>query len=323
MIFVTGGTGLLGSYLLRDLVARGKKVSALYRTEIPSHDYAKAVNWIQGDILDVVLLEEIMQQVQQVYHCAGIVSFNPAKKYQMLKVNAEGTANVVNACLKAGIQKLIHVSSVSALGRRREGAIVTEETKWDEEKNNSSYGQSKYFAELEVWRGIGEGLNAVIVNPTIILGAGNWQDGSSAMFRNAWNEFPWYTEGVSGFVDAADVTNAMINLMESDITNERFIITAENWPFKKVFASMAAAFGKKPPYKKAPPYMIALLWRMEKIRKFITGGEPLLTKETVNTAQVKVNFDNGKLLYWLPGFRYKPLQQTIEECCRLYTAAMQ
>mgnify|MGYP001040057353 CR=1 FL=1 len=318
MIFVTGGTGLLGSYLLRELVARGQKVSALYRKEVPQASYSNQVQWIQGDIHDIVLLEEIMRQVKQVYHCAATVSFNPKKKYELLKVNAEGTANIVNAALKADIQKMVHVSSVSVMGRKRDGMQVTEETKWEEESNNSNYGRSKYFAELEVWRGISEGLNAVIVNPTFILGAGNWETGSSGIFKKAWKQFPWYTEGISGFVDAADVAKAMIMLMESDITNERFIVSAENWPFKKVFTEMAIAFGKNPPHKKAAPYIAGLLWRIEKIRSLFTGSEPLLTKAAADTARRKVYFDSSKLLGALPHFTYKPLQQTIEEYCNAY-----
>lgn len=318
MVFVTGGTGLLGSYLLRELVARGKKVSALYRKDIPQTTYSNQVQWIQGDIHDVVLLEEAMQSAKEVYHCAAMVSFHPKNKYQLLKVNAEGTANMVNAALKAGVQKLVHVSSVSALGRKRDGMEVTEETRWEEESNNSGYGRSKYFAEVEVWRGISEGLNAVIINPTLILGAGNWEEGSSALFKKAWNEFPWYTEGISGFVDADDVAKAMIMLMESDISNERFIISAENRPFREVFTAMATAFDKRPPHKKASPYMAGLLWRIEKVRGLFTGKEPLLTREAADTARRKVYFNSSKLLKALPGFFYKPLQQTIEECCDEY-----
>lgn len=319
MIFVTGGTGLLGSYLLRDLVARGQAVSALYRTSIPDEPFAKSVNWIQGDILDVVLLEEIMQQVKQVYHCAAIVSFNPAKKYEMLKINAEGTANVVNAALVSGVQKLVHVSSVAALGRNAQGTHTSETDPWDEEKNKSAYGRSKYFAELEVWRGVSEGLDAVIVNPSTILGVGKWEkDGSAAIFRKAWEEFPWYTDGAGGFVDVADVAKAMIQLMESDITGEKFIINGENRAYKDVFTDMAKAFGKKPPHKKAPPFMIQLLWRLEKLRSLFTSKDPLITKETASTAQRKTFFDNTKLLRFLPGFQYKPLQQTIENYCETY-----
>lgn len=319
MIFVTGGTGLLGSYLLRDLAARGQEVCALYRSNIPDEPYAKAVHWIQGDILDVVLLEEIMQKVKQVYHCAAVVSFNPAKKYEMLKINAEGTANVVNAALAGGVEKLVHVSSVSALGRNETGTPISEEDKWDEEKSKSAYGKSKYFAELEVWRAVSEGLNAVIVNPSTILGVGKWEkDGSSAIFKKAYEEFPWYTDGITGFVDVADVAKAMIQLMESDISGQRFIVSAENVAFKDVFTGMAGAFNRKPPYKKAPAFMIKLLWRLEKLRSFFSSKDPLITKETAGSAQRKTYYNNSKLLKSLPGFQYKSLQKTIKEYCEAY-----
>lgn len=319
MVLVTGGTGLLGSYLLRELVKRGKKVSALYRSTIPTDDYAGSVQWIKGDILDPVLLEEAMKPAEEVYHCAAIVSFNQARKYEMLKVNAEGTANVVNAALRTGIRKLVHVGSVSALGRNKEGIPVSENDKWNEEdKKNSNYGRSKYFAELEVWRGVSEGLNAVVVNPSTILGVGNWDDGSSALFKKAWEEFAWYSDGSAGFVDVTDVAKAMIALMESDIRGEKFIVSAENLPFKTVFTKMARAFGKKPPYKKAPASMIRLLSIIERWRCFLTRQEPLITKETANTAQRKTEYDHSKLLRFLPDFVYKPLDQTIMEYCAAY-----
>ena len=318
MILVTGGTGLLGSYLLRDLVARGEKVRALYRTEIPSADWAASIEWIRGDILDPVLLAESMHNVQEVYHCAAVVSFSPRKKREMMKVNVEGTANIVNAALENGMPRLLHVSSVSALGRKYNGELVSETSKWEEAKDYSHYGRSKFFAEMEVWRAVSEGLNAVIINPSLILGAGYWNDGSSAIFKKAWEEFPWYTDGGGGFVDVKDVVKAMIALMNTNITGERFIINSENWPFRKLFTQMALAFGKKPPYKKAPPTIIEMLWRIEKARSFFTGQDPLITKETAQIAQRNAIYDNSKLLKFLPDFRYSPVQQTIETHCREY-----
>ncbi|MBS1748827.1 MAG: NAD-dependent epimerase/dehydratase family protein [Bacteroidetes bacterium] len=320
MILVTGGTGLLGSYLLRDLVARGENVRALYRTSIPQAKWAGSIEWIRGDILDPFLLAESMRHVQEVYHCAAVVSFNPGKKREMMKVNVEGTSNIVNAALENGMPRLIHVSSVSALGRKYNDELVSETSKWEEAKDYSQYGRSKYLAEMEVWRGISEGLPAVIVNPSLILGAGDWNNGSSAIFKKAWEEFPWYTEGGGGVVDVKDVVSAMSTLMKSDISGERFIINAENWPFRKLFTQMAEAFGKKPPYKKAPPAIVALLWRLEKARSFFTGQDPVITKETALSAQRNVFYDNSKLLKFLPEFRYTPVQQTIETHCRVYAA---
>lgn len=318
--FITGASGLVGTYLIRQLLSEGKPVVALYRTHKGglTETEAAQVEWVQGDIFDVGLLQETMAGCSTVYHCAGLVSFSPARAEDLMHINVEGTANVVNAALESGIEKLVHVSSVAALGRKRNNQVVDENVRWDDAANPSVYGKSKYLGELEVWRAVAEGLNAVIVNPVIILGKGNWETGSSATFRNAFNEFPWYTEGVSGFVDAEDVARVMIMLMESQVTAERFVLSADNWSYRKLFTTMAEMFGKKPPHRKVQPWMASIVWRLEKIKGIFTGKEPLLTRETADTAQQVVHFDNSKILKALPGFKFRPLDETIREACRYY-----
>lgn len=316
MILVTGATGLVGSHLVAQLVNDGKKVKALYRSAIPAIEGADQVEWVKGDILDVVVLEEAMVNVQQVYHCAAIVSFHPGKKAIMHQTNIEGTANVVNACLSAGVHKLLFVSSVAALGRIRENEKINETMNWTDETSNSEYGKSKYLAEIEVWRGIGEGLNAVIVNPALILGAGDWSKGSSELFKSAYDEFPWYTEGVSGFVDVADVVRAMKLLMDtSNISAERFILCAENLPYKEVFTRMAKNFHKKPPPRKVTPLLAAIVWRLEAVKGLFTGKAPMLTKETAKTALAKVYFDNSKLQRYFLNFAYTPVTESLQRIC--------
>ncbi len=264
------------------------------------------------------LLHELMQDCKKVFHCAGLVTFNPSRQDELYKINVEGTANVINAALATGVHKLVHVSSVAALGRKRNNMTVNEQVKWDEEANPSVYGKTKYLGELEVWRGISEGLNAVMVNPSIILGVGDWDHGSSATFKNANNEFPWYTEGISGFVDAEDVARLMVLLMKSNITGERFIVSAENKTYRSVFSEMAKAFGKKPPSRKVSPFLAGIVWRIERLKSFFTGQDPLLTKETAETAQQKVFFDNSKILSAIPGFQFRPISDTIKGCCKEY-----
>lgn len=319
MILVTGGSGLLGKELITQLLSAGKQVRAIYN-KTPLADFNSVnLEQFQCNILDVVGLEEAIKGVDEVYHCAAIVTFNPKRKMEMFKINIEGTANMVNAALDAGIKKMVHVSSVAALGRIREDEPINETMNWTEETNNSNYGQSKYLAELEVWRGIGEGLNAVMVNPVIILGAGDWDGGSSKIFQSVYNEFPWYTDGFTGFVDVRDVVKAMMQLMDSDITAQRFIISAENKSYREVFNLIAKAFNKKPPYKKVTPLIARIVWRVEALKSFFTKKDPLLTKETALTAMAKVNFNNSKLKQFLPGFSYRHLEETITDTC----AAMQ
>ena len=315
MILVTGGAGLLGKELITQLLQQGKQVRAIYNNTKLANFNNENLQQIQCNILDVVGLEEAMKEIEYVYHCAAIVSFSPKRKQEMFKINIEGTANVVNAALDAGIKKMIYVSSVAALGRIRENEPINESMNWTEETSNSAYGQSKYLAEMQVWRGIGEGLDAVMVNPVIILGAGDWNSGSSQIFKTAYDEFPWYTDGSTGFVDVRDVVKAMIELMSSDISAERFILSAENRTYGEVFNLMAKAFGKKPPHRKVTPLLAKIVWRLEAIKSLFTGKDPLLTKETAATAMAKVTFDNSKLMKFLPGFSYRKIEDSIADTC--------
>ncbi|MES2648209.1 MAG: NAD-dependent epimerase/dehydratase family protein [Bacteroidota bacterium] len=315
MILVTGGTGLLGTHLILALHALGLPVRAIYRSEIPAVIKDKA-EWIKGDILDVISLETAMEQITEVYHVAGFVSFHKKHLQKLSEINIEGTANVVNACLNASVRKMVHVSSVAAVGRKKNN-VVSEHIPWTAETSNSAYSRSKFLGEMEVWRGIGEGLNAAIVNPTIIFGEhGDWTKGSMNIFRNIYNGFPWYSGGASGFVDADDVAKAMICLMQSDVSGERFLLNGENRSFSDIFFMIADAFGIKRPYKKVSPLIAAIVWRLEKIRSVFSGKDPMITKETAHTSLSVVTIDNQKFLATVPGFNYQPLQKSIERICR-------
>ena len=323
MIFVTGASGLVGAHLIQSLVAKEKKVTALYRRAKPVFPGAEKVHWVQGDLLDLVSLEQAMEGIQQVYHCAAIVSFAPSQSARMLKANQEGTANVVNVCIEKKIDKLVFVSSVAALGRIREDAPIDESMSWTPATSNSVYGQSKYLAEMEVWRGMAEGLNVAIVNPVIIFGAGDWNKGSSEIFKSAYDQFPWYTNGVSGFVDVLDVIDSMQILMDSPITGQRYIISAENLSYQNVFTKIAQAFNKRPPHRKVTPLLAAIVWRLEALKGMITGKTPLLTKETAATAQAVVHFNNEKFLKAFPTFKYRSMDSTIKRVCTELTALHQ
>lgn len=321
-VFITGATGFLGAYIVQELVKNGYSVRALRRSsKLPGFVDASIwqhLEWIDGDILDVVALQEGMAGVDVVIHSAAIVSFHKRDRDQMFLVNQEGTANVVNMALEAGIKKLIHVSSVAALGRTSDGQRVDEEKKWSETRNNTNYARSKYKAELEVWRGIAEGLPAVIVNPSTILGYGDWNNGSSAIFRNVYNEFPWYSPGLNGFVDVRDVALACRLLLESDIEGERFIVNGDNWPFKRLLHTIAEEFGKKKARKETTLPLLAFAWRWERFKSWFSGNRPLLTPESARVAHSRTVFDNQKLLKFLPGFSYTPLEKTIAEACAAY-----
>jgi len=314
-VLVTGGSGLLGMELITQLLSQGKNVTAIYNNKTLDGFSSTALKTVKCNILDVVGLEEVMTGMDELYHCAAKVSFKPGETNELYKINVEGTANVVNAALNAGVKKMLHVSSVSSLGRLRQDEQVNENMQWSEETSNSKYGQSKYMGELEVWRGIAEGLNAVIVNPSIILGPGNWTESSTELFHSVYKGTPWYTDGTTGFVDVRDVARAMILLMGSDITAERFILSGENRSYQYLFNKIADGFNKKHPSKKVTPLLAAIVWRVEAIKSKFTGHAPLITKETAATAFAKVGFDNSKIKKFLPAFEFRSLEETILTTC--------
>lgn len=321
-VLVTGGTGFLGAYIIQELIEKGYSVRALRRSHrLPDFIDAKVfstVEWVEGDILDVISLEEAMDGVDQVIHSAAIVSFNPSHRKEMYQVNVEGTANVVNIALEKNIERLVHISSVAAIGRTPDGRPVDESKKWEESKLNTHYARSKHRGELEVWRAIGEGLNAVILNPSTILGYGEWSSGSSAVFRNTHDGFKWYTDGLNGFVDVKDVARATVLLLESDITEQRYIVSGDTWPFRKLQNYIADCFGKKRPTKQATPLILSFAWRLEKVKSWFNGRKPLLTRESARVGISKTHFENKKLLAALPGFEFTPLEKTISEACARY-----
>lgn len=325
-ILVTGGTGFIGAYIIKALIEKGYPVRAIRRSnKLPffiSHEILSKVEWVNSDVLDVISLNEAMDNVDAVIHSAALVSFLKSERRLMYNTNVDGTANIVNLALENGVKKLVHISSISALGRTFTGEHVTEEKKWTTSKLNSHYGISKYKAEMEVWRGMGEGLDAVVINPSTVLGFGNWHDSSCAIFKNMYKGFPWYTSGINGFVDVEDVAKLAVLLMESNITEERFIINHENWEFRKLFNVMADAFGQKHPSWEATPFLSSIAWRFEKMKSILKGAKPLITKETTLIALSKTYWENDKILRAMPGFSFNSLEHCITKACKKYADAV-
>lgn len=317
-ILVTGASGFLGAQLTRRLSETDAQITALYNRNAPNAEMRSwpGVQWKQADLLDICAVDDLMQGIEEVYHCAALVTFNPARAKEITHTNTETTANVVNTALEAGVRKLVFISSVAALGRNINGKPISEETEWEESPLNSRYGISKQQAEMEVWRGVGEGLDAVVLNPGIILGIplqdNGWKDGSGRLMQNAWDEFPFYTNGRTAFVDAEDVIAAAIGLMHSDVSAERFILSTGNIPYRDIFDHMADALNRKRPRFHAAPWVTGLIWRWFALQKMITGKSPLITKETAQHAQSSSVYQADKILKALPGFSYTPIETTIK-----------
>lgn len=330
MILVTGGTGLVGSHLLLQLVKQGKAVRALRRHGNSVEKVGKAfswydpeaenllrqIEWVEGDVLDLRSLENALDGVQWIYHCAGKVSFDRRDSHSLLQVNQSGTANLVNAALDAGVHKICHLSSVSALGKTQQGETITENHFWKTSRQNSIYAISKYAAEREIWRGHEEGLESVILNPSIIIGPGDWKSGSTRLFSTIWNGVPAYTNGIGGYVDVRDVATIMIRLMESDLSGQRYIISSENWSFEDIISHIAKALHKKPPKLRLYPWMGELGWIAEHALR-ILGRTPTLTKEIARSAFHQFYYDNTKIKTAL-NFEFIPIQKAILDTAKIF-----
>lgn len=311
MVFVTGGTGLLGSHLLLELAKKGHQINAIYRdeekiktTENIFEYYAPEdkkelwgrLHWFKGDLLDLPALEDAMTGCQEVYHCAGFVSFSRKEFSTLMKVNRTGTANIVNLCLDLKVETLTYVSSTAAIGKFEKKDVYTEDEKWKPGDKVSGYAISKFSAEKEVWRGVAEGLNVCIVNPSIILGPGNWNTTSLKIFKTVKRGLKFYPPGANNFVDVRDVVDAMIHLTENKIYNERFLVAGQHMTYKELFTKMALAFKKKPPHLKAGPFLSKLAWRLNSFWALISGSKPLLTKSSVNASLESVKYSSEKYL---------------------------
>ncbi len=331
MILVTGGTGMLGAQLLVQLTALGHKIKALRRDSSdmtlvrktfnwysldPEQHYSR-IGWVDGDLLDSFFIEDLLEGVSKVYHCAAMVSFDPADRIKLKQVNVLGTAGLVNAILGKQDIRLCHVSSIAAIGSRDDGNPADENTPYKYDARSSAYSISKYNAEREVWRAIAEGLNAVIINPSVILGPGTWHSGSSALFSLAHKGMPFYTNGTTGYVDVRDVAKAMIMLMDHAVSGERFIVSAANLSYREFFTIAANALGSRPPRYEVKPWMGQLAWRYYALKGFFSGKRPSITRETSRNALKKRSYTSEKLVA-LTNFDFIPPQESIRHFASLY-----
>lgn len=317
MILVTGATGFLGAELIKQLTDKQLKVRALKRStsKIPALIIDnKLVEWVIADINEPESLVDAFEDVTQVYHCAAFVSFDPKEKTKLLKINIEGTENIVTLCIENNA-RLLHVSSIAALGNAKKGEKITEKDFWEYDPHVHSYAISKYEGEMQVWRGIAEGLNAVIVNPAVIIGKNAGFAGSGAIFKLVKDGLKFYTDGATGIVDVEDVATAMILLMDSDITEERYTLSADNLHYKDFFAAIAQGFNIKAPSKAAKPWMLGIAWRAAKFASWFTGKAPALTKDAAKSSFNLSYYSNEKIKNTL-NFEFKPLQQSILEVCQ-------
>lgn len=320
-VFITGATGFLGSYLAKSLLLQGHEVSALKRPTSNLYmlgEAASQITWHDGDVTDIPSLEDAMQGIDQVYHAAAMLAFGGNSFEKMLKINVEGTANVVNVAMSQGVQKLMYVSSITALGKSKDNSPIDESGDWATSPMESQYGHTKYLGELEVWRGIAEGLDAVIINPSTILGAGKWTEGSIQIFHQVAKGVPFYPTGSNGFVDVRDVVKAAMMMMDSPETSgERYVINGYNRTFKELMSHIATQMGQKPPTIAVTDFWKAISIGYDKVRSLLTGSEPIITREVLSISSHPYIYNDSKLRNALD-FKFLPFEQTIAETVAAY-----
>lgn len=324
MVLITGITGLVGSFTARRFLEAGYKVAGLKRANSDVsllQGIENQIVWHEGDILDIMSLERAMVNIEYVIHTAAIVSFAPKDRDRMFKANIEGTANVVNLCLENNIKKLCFVSSVAALGRsipnekKAENVIsINEKATWEESPLNSNYAKTKYLAEMEVWRGEAEGLNCVVVNPSLILGEADWNKSSTQLLKYVFDEHKFYPNGNLNYVDIQDVAECIFRLTTSEILGEKFILSAGEITYKDFFEKVAPRFHKKAPNTLLPASLTSLIWRLEAIRTLFTRNAPLITKETALSSSHSFEYQNTKIKQTL-GFEFKNLDESLDRIC--------
>jgi len=311
--FITGATGLIGSHLARHLLAAGSPVTALKRAGSSLalvQDIANQIEWVEGDVLDMPLLTATFAHADVVIHAAALVQFQPRHAEAMRQVNVEGTANVVNACLLAGVKKMCYLSSVAALGKAGADGKITEKAMWDSQAATTRYAESKHFGEREVWRGMAEGLNAVIVNPSVVLGEGLLGQSTGQLFQYVANGARYYPSGLINLVDVLDVARAIQQLCESEIRGEKFILNAVNMPYQAFFGAVAHALGRPGPTRLLTPGLAWAVLGLARLSAIFTGDSPKLTGEVVRAASQQHRYSAQKVEAAL-GFQFSPIDQTI------------
>lgn len=330
MILITGATGLVGCHLLLELLQNDVQVRALHRKGSDmervkrvltyyTHDAESLfdkIQWYQADLLDLAELDAAFQGVTEVYHCAALISFDPADKDRLYDTNVIGTTNIVNLCIQYGIRKICHVSSIAALGDALEHEIITEEVDWDEQ-TVANYAITKYRAEMEVWRGVQEGVPAVIVNPGIIIGPGFWHTGSGTLFKMVAKGQRWYPPGGTGIVTINDVIHSMTALMDSHIQNERFILVNKNMTYKEIFSMIAREFDMPPPDRALKLWQLKVMLPLDWLRAKLRGKSRRLTSDNIRGVSRRKVYDGQKIVNTLP-FTYELISEAVYASCQIY-----
>ncbi|MDR2121603.1 MAG: NAD-dependent epimerase/dehydratase family protein [Flavobacteriaceae bacterium] len=329
MVLVTGGTGLVGSYVLLQLTRKKKQVKALVlgnaskeeeKAEVyrlfkiyEPEEYQQlydSIQWVEGNLLDVSSLEQAFTGVSQVYHIAGMTTFDERESSLQYKVNVEGTKNMLNLSFERKIEKFCFMSSVATLDLLPKQSFITEESKWNPKAIHSSYDSTKHEAETEVWKASEKGLKVIVAHPGVVLGSSNWEKNGGLLYKLSLREKAFYTSGMAAYIDAEDVAEICIRLMEdSSIVNERFILINENMPFEKI-VQFLRKFYDKPLAKKIPDIWLGKLSFLSRIFARIANKQ-VVSKAEMNTLILKDKYSNEKIKKTLK-YTFIPIEETLK-----------
>jgi nucleoside-diphosphate-sugar epimerase len=331
MNLITGATGLVGAHVALQLLQQKKTVVAIRRSTSDinktkklfsyySADYEQLfqkIKWIDADICDIYSILDALEGIKTVYHCAGFVSFNKKDHKQLYKTNTEGTANIVNACLEKKIETLCYVSTIATLQNPDISKNINESVYWKSSPHASDYAISKYNGEREVWRGIEEGLNAIIVNPSIILGPGFWNQSSGNLFSTCYKGTSFYTSGSSAIINAIDVANCMISLVDKNLIGKRYILSASNNSFLEISTAIQKKFNKKTPHIPAGKTLLKLATWADSVRCLLTGNKKTLSASMIHSLLEENTYNNERIKKALD-FEFTPFLETITFICEAY-----
>lgn len=320
-ILVTGASGFIGTYILRSLIKAGyTQLVCLSRKEKQDTSFNQenvSIQWVQGDVTDILFLEQCLEHIDCIIHCAAQVSFDTRQKRTLIRTATEGTANLVNIAMDKNVKYFLHVSSVAALGRKNPDEIITEKSIFSHSMYDTTYGLSKFLAEQEVWRAHAEGLRIAILNPSMVLGSGNWHQSSPQIFKKTFMGLSYYPIGSTGWVDVRDVADAVLRTLNVQPNGERFIISSQNITYQQIFEQIANNLGVKAPNHPLQTRFGAWKWRIESFRSYFLSKESQLTKETYQSTSVNSVYQNDKSKDML-GMSYRPVEETISHSCQLF-----
>jgi len=286
MAVVTGATGHIGNVLVRELLSRGKNV----RVVIPPSEETSPldglkVEMVEGDVRQIDSLMRAFKGADVVYHLAGIISILPGKSELLYQVNVAGTRNVVEACLRAGVRRLVYTSSIHAIAEPPHGTVIDEMLPFDPDRAIGEYDRSKAQATLEVLQGVKQGLDAVIVCPTGVIGPYDYKlsEMGQVFIDFVKKKLKFYIDGAYDYVDVRDVATGHILVCEKGRTGENYILSGERITTEDLMLMIEEITAVRPPHFKMPVWLAKIIATFTPLYYSLTETKPRFTKYSIRT----------------------------------------